>query len=74
MVDMIDKSDGIRRVGCELCDVWSVNTLTSTGAIMNLRLKMGINPAPDEDYTPDENDINDMDEFMAGYEDDGIEE
>jgi formate dehydrogenase maturation protein FdhE len=66
IVNMLDKNDGVRKVGCDLCEVWSDVTLSNHGAIMNLRMKMMLNPNPDGD------DITDMDEFMAGYDDEEI--
>jgi hypothetical protein len=68
MVDMMDNDDGVRRLGCELCDQWSEPHLSNEGCMLHLRLKMGLDPTPDEEYTPDEDDILDMDEFMVGFD------
>lgn len=40
MVDMIDKMDGVRRVGCEHCGIWSEPSLSTFGAMIDLRKKM----------------------------------
>jgi len=40
MVDMIDKVDGIRRVGCEKCSKWSEPRLSNFGAMIDLKKKM----------------------------------